>query len=196
MNNLGVKLVFQFEFFVCFVFSPLCATILHKYKILFGGFIRKGRASFREKQKLPINFSPAPKKNFKDNNKNIHIPRKNLILMIIKYFFSSVFLLRHRNIQIKKLPRLARVKLGDDIIIPIIKQTHLSQTISCWLSEIYTISVLGGLGSTLPRFNVFFFLQSKNNAHALWGLKASGSSSRPNNTNKVEKCCVIFKGSS
>ena len=124
MNNLGVKLVFQSEFFVCFVFSPLCATILHKYKILFGGFIRKGRASFREAKVANQLFPCSKEKCFKDNNKNIHIPRKNLMLMIIKYFFSSVFLLRHRDIQIKKLPRLARVKLGDDIIIPIIKHTH------------------------------------------------------------------------
>ena len=96
-----------------------------------------------EKQKLPINFSPAPKKNFKDNNKNIHIPRKNLMLMIIKYFFSSVFLLRHRDIQIKKLPRLARVKLGDDIIIPIIKHIHTlvpnNKLLAVW--NIYNISL-------------------------------------------------------
>ena len=145
MNNLGVKLVFQSEFFYFFfVFSPLCATILHKYKILFGGFIRKGRASFRE-AKVANQLFPCSKENyFKDNNNNnIHIPRKNLMLMIIKYFFSSVFLLRHRNIQIKKLPRLARVKLGDDIIIPIIKHTYTlvpnNKLLAVW--NIYNISL-------------------------------------------------------
>ena len=142
MNNLGVKLVFQSGLFLLFfVFSPLCATILHKYKILFGGFIRKGRASFREAKVANQLFPCSKEKCFKDNNnKNIHIPRKNLMLMIIKYFFSSVFCW-DTEIFKKKLPRLARVKLGDDIIIiPIIKHTHthLSQTISCWLSEIYT----------------------------------------------------------
>ena len=160
MNNLGVKLVFQSGLFLLFfVFSPLCATILHKYKILFGGFIRKGRASFREAKVANQLFPCSKEKCFKDNNKNIHIPRKNLMLMIIKYFFSSVFLLRHRDIQKKICLDWLEVKLGDDMYYTNNKtHTHLSQTISCWLSEIYTISVLGGLGSTLPRFNVFFLL--------------------------------------
>ena len=119
-----VTLLIQNLKFVLFrIFLAHCAEILYKYKILFGGFIRKGRASFREAKVANQLFPCSKEKCFKDNNKNIHIPRKNLMLMIIKYFFSSVFCW-DTEIFKKKLPRLARVKLGDDIIIPIIKHTY------------------------------------------------------------------------